>query len=624
MLQTHNSKQPIMYEKIQALEAKLAISVAPQEKVDTLNALARELLRTSVVRAGEIASQAYHLSQQDTFQSQPYTLGMIYALSTLANVNELQNNLSEALKQAYEALALCDTLEDLHPRLWALLRLAWTYLRLGNYSKALEFCLQLLSLAEKLDDLEHQALTYNIMASVYGEVGNFEQSIAQFEHALVLFQALGNKERERAVLGNFCHAYRMYGKYDIALDFGLHALQLSIDADDLQQQAVFLCTLGEVYVELGKYETALDHYRQSLSLSVRFAYTRNENRVRFGLGRIYLRQGRADDALEQMQLTLEMAQRAGYKTIIYDAHDELSKIYEAQEQFQQALYHHQQFHQIRETVMSQEQTTKIQHLQISHQMEQAQREAETQRRLREDEQLYYERLSKMKDELIGTASHDLKSPLNSIMLGIDLLREHGNLSDSLGQALLQRLDTSAERMRDLISDLLDLAKLETGRGLMIQQIALQDFLQKAIETFQPFAQKQGVTLQLQSHYPEAFIHGDTSRLQQVIDNLLSNAIKYNQAGGEVEVASEVVNEEVVVKIRDTGIGIPTQALPHLFERFYRVNEQAHRAVEGTGLGLAIVKSIIEQHGGKIWVESQPGRGSTFSFSLPHAAAYVIA
>jgi signal transduction histidine kinase len=613
-----------MSEKIEALESKLAASLAPQEKVDTLNALAQELVRTKVIRASELATQAYQLSQQDIFQDQPYTLGMIHALSTLAAVNELQNNLSQALKEAYEALALCDSIVDQHPRLWALHRLAWAYLRLGSYSKSLEFCLQLQSLAEKLDDLEHQAMSYNIMASVYGEVGNYEQSIIQFEQTLALFQALGNKERERAVISNFCQAYRLYGKYDIALEYGLHALQLSIEADDLSQQAFFLCTVGEVYVDLGEYDTALDYYRRSLSLSLRFAYTRNENRVRLGIGRVYFRQGHYEDALEQLQLTLEMAQRAGYKTMMYDTHLELSKTYEAQSQFQQALYHHQQFHEIRETMMSQELTTKIQHLQVTYQMEQALREAETQRRLREDEQLYYERLSKMKDELIGTASHDLKSPLNSIMIGIDLLREHGSLDDALGQTLLNRLDAGAERMRDLISDLLDLAKLETGRGLSMQPIAVQEFLQKAVENFQPLAQKQGVTLQVQANLSEIFIQGDTSRLQQVIDNLLSNAIKYNQAGGQVEIESEVVSETVIVKIRDTGMGIPAQALPHVFDRFYRVNEQPNRAIEGTGLGLAIVKSIIEQHGGKIWVESEPGAGSTFSFSLPHADSYVIA
>ncbi len=329
-------------------------------------------------------------------------------------------------------------------------------------------------------------------------------------------------------------------------------------------------------------------------------------------------------ALEQHQLALAMAQQADYKYLIYQVHEELSKVYEQQGAFQQALYHYQQFHQIRDTVLSQEQAIKLQNLRTTYEIEQAQREAETQRRLREEEQRYYEQLSKMKDELIGTASHDLKSPLTSIMIGIDLLRRHQRLDDEAGQNLIQRLDTNAERMRELISDLLDLAKLETGQGLHMEQVALKPFLEGVIETLKPLAQKQGITLELQPDFQDVLIQGDTSGLRRVLDNLLSNAIKYTQAGGRVTVYAELVGAEIIVKVKDTGIGIPSKDIPHVFERFYRVADKAHQAVEGTGLGLAIVKSIVEQHGGKIWVESQPGISSTFSFSVPRVEAPAIA
>ncbi|MFN8376432.1 MAG: tetratricopeptide repeat-containing sensor histidine kinase [Anaerolineae bacterium] len=606
------------------MELQFTSTSHQRDYIDALNAHANELQRTDSSQALALALQAYKLSKQGVFQGAPYLRGMIDALLILSNINDTQNQLLEASAQAYEAYTLCKSSDDARLCLAVFNRLAWSCFRLGDYSKALEYALQLLSLAEKVEDVEHQAHTYNLIGAIYGDFGDHDQSIANLEKCLPLFQQVGNHERERAVLGNFSIAYRLSRHYAPALEFGLRALHMSVAAADPQHQAIFLTLVAEVYCDQQQNDAALDYYLQALALSEQRHYVRNINRVCFGLGRVYFQQRKFVEALAQLQRALAMAEQGSFKILIYQAHEELSRIYEQQGDFRQALHHYQQFHQIRNMVLNQEQAIRMQHIRVNYAMEQAQREAENQQRIHEEEHRHFEQLSRMKDELIGTASHDLKSPLSSMMLGIDMLREHGRLDDRIGQTLLDRLDTSAERMRELISNLLDLAKLETGQELRMSEVALRPFLADAVETFQALAQQRQIMLTLELPEGDILISGDGLRLRQVVDNLLSNAIKYTPDGGRVVVLAEAHSEEVVVRVRDTGIGIPSQALPHLFERFYRVNDQAHAAVEGTGLGLAIVKSIVEQHGGRVWVESQPAAGSTFSFSLPGAAPYAAA
>jgi signal transduction histidine kinase len=143
-------------------------------------------------------------------------------------------------------------------------------------------------------------------------------------------------------------------------------------------------------------------------------------------------------------------------------------------------------------------------------------------------------------------------------------------------------------------------------------------LHEVLREFQSSAQHKNIRLQFRAETPERYVACDPFQIRQALDNLVSNAIKYTQNGGQVELIIEQSSVEVLIKVMDNGLGIPETDLPHIFDRFYRVSKESHRDIEGTGLGLAIVKTIVEQHQGKIWVESALGHGTTFSFTLPLA------
>jgi two-component system, sensor histidine kinase and response regulator len=237
--------------------------------------------------------------------------------------------------------------------------------------------------------------------------------------------------------------------------------------------------------------------------------------------------------------------------------------------------------------------------------------------LLEQQRAYYENLNQLKDQLLSTASHDLKNPLSVIMGYLHLLEQDnpGNDPEFLMHCIGQ-MKHATERMNSLISDLLDLAKIETGLALTFADTNLNEFLQQCLADHSVSAQAKHIDLEVIPTETNTIARVDAARLAQAINNLLSNAIKYTPEGGSVRLAIESNGDNAVIRVSDTGMGIPAESLPRLFEKFYRVPTEAHQSIEGTGLGLAIAKAVVDQHNGQIWAVSEPGKGSTFSLTLP--------
>ncbi|GAB4345064.1 MAG: hybrid sensor histidine kinase/response regulator [Phototrophicales bacterium] len=239
-------------------------------------------------------------------------------------------------------------------------------------------------------------------------------------------------------------------------------------------------------------------------------------------------------------------------------------------------------------------------------------------RLREQDRLYFQKLGEMKDDVMRMTSHDLKNPLNNVKTAVHLLRKHGRIDDPVGQEYLSLLEASADQMLAMIANLLDIARIETGQALNIQEVSLNQFLHDNIFVFSLPARVRKLDLRYEPLEHDVIIMIDPERMEQVLQNLLSNAVKYTPDGGQIILRAEVEPERVMMIVEDTGLGIPADDIPHLFEKFYRVRHESHKQIEGTGLGLSIVKSIVQQHGGEIWVESELGKGSRFCISLPLA------
>jgi signal transduction histidine kinase len=238
--------------------------------------------------------------------------------------------------------------------------------------------------------------------------------------------------------------------------------------------------------------------------------------------------------------------------------------------------------------------------------------------MRAQERQHFESLNRMKDEFIRMATHDLRNPLN-VILGYARVLDRLEVAERdrpLLQQARENIQKSVDKMRTLVTNMLDLAQLETGSPLTLTPVALAGFLERCLTSFHMIASQEQVKLIYTPPPEDVTVLLDENHMTRVIDNLVSNALKYTPAGGEVNVSAWREAEKVIITVRDTGLGIPVNDLPRLFDAFYRVRHHRYEDVEGFGLGLSIVKTIVEQHGGTVEVESVAGQGSAFRVTLP--------
>ena len=226
------------------------------------------------------------------------------------------------------------------------------------------------------------------------------------------------------------------------------------------------------------------------------------------------------------------------------------------------------------------------------------------------------KLERVRSEFIANVSHELKTPIFTIQGFVETLLDGAIYDESVNKNFLGKILKNSLHLNNLVSDLIEISKIETGELKMsFRLINLGDLIDEVFEDLQPKADDKKIRLVRELNQPEIKIVADRSRLQQVFTNLIDNAIKYSDSG-TVTVSCDGSNmKSAVISVVDTGIGISDEHVSRIFERFYRIDKHRSKDAGGTGLGLAIVKHIIEAHGSKIFVESKPGEGTKFTFTL---------
>jgi len=244
----------------------------------------------------------------------------------------------------------------------------------------------------------------------------------------------------------------------------------------------------------------------------------------------------------------------------------------------------------------------------------------------------YEQIKTQADELekankkicdfTAMIAHDLRSPLNQVMGVSELMTESvfGPVTDDQ-KKWLGKVNETTRQLVNLVNDFLDVSKLEAGRiELTIDEVDLEKLLDASLDNFHFLAGERGVVIRKNINDSVLRIQGDRRRLEQILSNLLSNALKFTPPDGVIEVGAASTDAEAKVWIKDTGVGIASDEIGKLFEKYKQTTSGKTSEHKGTGLGLVICKMIVEAHGGKIWAESEEGKGSTFTFTLPVSQA----
>ncbi|MGH8246080.1 MAG: ATP-binding protein, partial [Gammaproteobacteria bacterium] len=229
---------------------------------------------------------------------------------------------------------------------------------------------------------------------------------------------------------------------------------------------------------------------------------------------------------------------------------------------------------------------------------------------------HFKELAALKSDFVATVSHDLRSPLTLMRGYTSMLGTVGELNDRQ-RDYVNKIIVGVENMSHLANNLLDLGRIEAGVGLAVESVGVLDILQRVTGALQHKAAEKeiAVTIELPKDMPHA-VQADGSLLDQALYNLVENAIKYTPEGGHVRLTTHSTATHVTFEIADSGVGIPPDHAARLFEKFYRSPQRETRTEYGTGLGLAIVRSIAARHHGRVWVESEPGRGSRFFLQIP--------
>jgi len=220
--------------------------------------------------------------------------------------------------------------------------------------------------------------------------------------------------------------------------------------------------------------------------------------------------------------------------------------------------------------------------------------------------------SRAREEMLAVVAHDLRNPLNVVMMTTQLFADTEPTRDKRDQ-LLGVILRAAQRMNRLIEDLLEVVRQENGVKLNVEEVSAASLLAQAAEMFQATAAEKGISLRVEECPPSLAVNADSERIMQVLSNIVGNALKFVARGGSVVLKCEPRGAEVIFSIADSGPGIAGEDLDRLFEKFWQRRDTDKR---GVGLGLSIARGIVEAHGGRIWVESRIGDGSTFYFSLP--------
>lgn len=229
-----------------------------------------------------------------------------------------------------------------------------------------------------------------------------------------------------------------------------------------------------------------------------------------------------------------------------------------------------------------------------------------------------EKVEEERKEFVANVSHELRTPLTSMKSYLEALSDGALEDPDVAPHFIQVTSNETERMIRLVNDLLQLSKMDSKDYQMIMaSINATTFVNQVIDRFEMTTKKENI--QFRRRIPEKSIPimGDRDKLTQLLDNIISNAIKYSPEGGTITCMLKIQKERIVISVKDEGVGIPKENIAHVFDRFYRVDKARSRNLGGTGLGLAIAKEIAVAHGGNIWVSSEWGKGTTFSFTLPY-------
>lgn len=554
------------------------------------------------------------------------------------------------------------------------------YYELGEYDEAYYFLTYAFKILKKAGRNERDSLTTTIalhnLGRVFKELGQYEIALKHLKASREISKAINDLEGEPYSLDEIGDVKLRMGEYDSALYY----LNLSVSSANKllkesgnvmlrEDQSKTFSKIAKAYLGKKEYEKALAYYDSTINLHNQAANKFGIAEVELGRATVYKEQGKTDEALIFTNKALGLANEIRARVLEISCYKLLAALWETKGDHKKALGYFKQFHALEDSLYSNEIQQKILRDQIGFETETlddkiaalTMQEEDRQSRLKKSEFISnilvvvvalsaillvtvyrsgqrrkqinllllqhqeemqkrseeLEQLNEVKDKFFSIISHDLRSPINALAGLMDLLDKGAITADELPVAV-KELKTRFNHTRALMNNLLDWTVLQMDKmHLQASNVQLKKIVDENIELLGSLQTKH---VNMVNRVPETAIgYADRNTINLVIRNLITNAIKFTNDGGEIVVASEDKGRELVVSVKDNGVGMPADIQKKLFDKVNPYSTRGTANEKGTGLGLILCKEFVEKNGGRIWVESTEGKGSTFWFTVPKPA-----
>lgn len=569
-----------------------------------LNEEAWRLKRHDEQRAIQLAQEAYNLAVE-----QDDVLGQAHSLRTLSFINERLGKYGDSLSQGINAVTLLQSVNDTVSLPDVLITIGASYMRLGEYAEALSYLNQAQNHSHQQKNLRQEAKSHNALGNIYFVLKEYENAFEAYQKAADIYIQLKDVQGQAMVYGNLIIPKRDKAQSLAYAEKALTLVREQIDMPSLE--ANILDNVGLVYLENGEYDKALEHFHTAIEIFEAGNFQQAQVEVLLNIGKATYRKGDIDDSLGIFQKALQLAENLNLPNEQSECHYLLSRVYKQQNLFEQALYHHEQHHDIQQQVFNQDAQNRTTNLEILYRTEAAKREADIYR-IRNEE---LAKLNADKDRFFSIVAHDLRSPFLPLLSAMDMLSKE-SLRPEDQEIAIDAAHRSAYRVYGLLENLLEWAQLEMGRmpyspQLLNAWVAVEEvvslFLDNAFE-------KEIIILNNISS--EQFIIADQYMFNTIMRNLISNALKFTHEKGTITVEAQVDGDVTIISVSDTGIGMNDSDAEKLFQIGQHHSTVGTANERGSGLGLVMCQQMIQQHGGEIWVETVLGEGTTFLFTMP--------
>jgi signal transduction histidine kinase len=647
--------------KIDSLETELKKDLPDSVKSRLFISLSEAYQYSDYIKSRQYAEEAVRLAEENNLQKSKAS-----AYAHLGTLFTISGDYTSALRYDNMALQLSLALKDSTAIGQDYNGLANDYFDLGEYDEAYFYFTQAYKVSRIVNDSLSMTIAMHNVGRVFKELGQFDRALDHLIISQGLSAKIGDEEGLPYSLHEIGDLQLRQGKYDSALATLSRSLRLTRKLNIKVLEPRTLSKLATIYLHNKNYGAALAYYDSTYRLHEKTNNQFGIAEVELGRGTVLTSQGKYDDAIRAVNASLVLAKKLNARILEIKCYNQLSTLLELKGQHEKSLEYFKQYKQLEDSLFSHDMQEKLLRDQLRFETEAKDTQIATLSRMQDikDDQLKkqefvrnilvvvmalsaillatvyrsgqrrrqinalllkhqeemekrseeLERLNQVKDKFFSIISHDLRSPINALSGLLDLLDKGAVKPEELPKHITE-LKTRFNHTRTLLNNLLDWTLLQMDK--LNLQPARIDIHRIVDENIQLLSAVQTKKISLVNNTPNpAVAFADSNTTNLVIRNLITNALKFTNDGGEVVIAGDEKENHWVISVTDNGIGMNGDVLKILFDKTAPYTTRGTANEKGTGLGLILCKEFVEKNGGKIWVESSPGSGSTFYFTLP--------